>query len=117
MLRSDSSAISCNTVRTGISWKLKVTGLPVYFGGGAPVLSAVATGSAAALTGVTSTTYSLPVWYASAVNAAPVSITIREPPALGRDPTLRTGVAKRSDESRVGNECVSTGRSRGSPDH
>src|SRR3546814_4131647 len=77
---------------------------PVYFGGGAPVLSAVATGSAAALTGVTATTYSLPVWYASAVNAAPVSITIREPPALGRDSTLRTGVAKSLTSSRLRNE-------------
>ena len=29
MLRLDSSAISCSTVRTGTSWKLKVTGRPV----------------------------------------------------------------------------------------
>ena len=28
MLRFDSSAISCSTVRTGTSWKLKVTGRP-----------------------------------------------------------------------------------------
>ncbi len=27
--RPDSSAINCSTVRTGTSWKLKVTGLPV----------------------------------------------------------------------------------------
>ena len=30
MLRFDSSAISCSTVRTGTSWKLKVTGAPLY---------------------------------------------------------------------------------------
>ena len=28
MLRLDSSAISCRTVRTGTSWKLNVTGRP-----------------------------------------------------------------------------------------
>ena len=28
ILRLDSSAISCRTVRTGTSWKLKVTGCP-----------------------------------------------------------------------------------------
>ena len=30
MLRLDSSAISCSTVRTGTSWKLNVTGRPPY---------------------------------------------------------------------------------------
>ena len=29
ILRLDSSAISCSTVRTGTSWKLKVTGRPL----------------------------------------------------------------------------------------
>src|SRR3546814_1513068 len=40
--------------------------------------------------------------------------------AIGRDPAfvdLPDPVARRSEERRVGKECVSTGRSRGSPYH
>ena len=69
MLRFDSSAISCSTVRTGTSWKLKVTGRPVYTAASSsdgtwPAAVDIAGAITAPRLGAISITYSLPVWYA-----------------------------------------------------
>ncbi len=67
-LRLDSSAINCSTVRTGTSWKLKVTGLPVKprcptaLAAWVTLPAVTAPTAAGACRGLISTTYSLPLW-------------------------------------------------------
>ncbi len=67
-LRLDSSAINCSTVRTGTSWKLKVTGLPVKprwptaFAAWVTLPAVTAPTAAGACRALISTTYSLPLW-------------------------------------------------------
>jgi len=58
MLRLDTSASSCSTERTGMSWKLKVTRLPLYTMG----LGAPSAECSLEVGRENSTTYWLPVW-------------------------------------------------------